>query len=121
MHEDGFASMYFLSIFLAITVLMSLSLERQNNQLRSQMNTSQANLYAAEEAAALSSLHCMLLNNRIEENFENGLVSGRLTENGSIIRIDISSPYPETLFVTINEDKKKPVSYEVRRDAAEVH
>lgn len=116
--NDGFASVYFLGLFLSVVTVSAMALEMQDNRMKAAMNSMQANLYAAQEAAALSSVKCMLENEKITDTFTNGVVSGNVEQQGDILKVEISAPYPETLFVTYQKETKSLASYEVRRDQA---
>ncbi|MEE3487011.1 MAG: hypothetical protein VZT48_02770 [Bulleidia sp.] len=116
--NEGFASVYFLGLFLSVITVSAMALEMQDNRMKAALNSMQANLYAAEEAAALSSLQCMLKNEKINDAFSNGVVSGSVSVQGDILKVEISAPCPETLFVTYHAETKSLDSYEVNRNQA---
>ena len=114
--RSGFVCLYFLILFLLITLLIGILLSRSDNRMRTAANLQKSNLYLAEEAAVMQYLRCELLNERMEAgDHSTEAAEFRAEECPEGWRITILSPLEEVLIVTVTSDNRI-YDYEVIRN-----
>ena len=99
MHQKGFVSLYFLVMFLILTVLVILLLNRTDNRTRTAINITKTNAYLRQEAAVLSFLKCHLKEGLEEGSYTENNVSFSVNQTASGWTCSISSPLSEILDV----------------------
>jgi hypothetical protein len=114
----GFVSVYFLSLFLSITLIVGYSAANTANRLKSIANLKQINAYLAQEHAVLSKVKCLLKNEEAESGtYRNGTVVFDLSVSDSQITATVSEPLYEILIITCSFEQKIVLDYESIRDA----
>lgn len=114
--RKGFVSLYFLILFLLITILIGILLARENNRIKTASNLRKSNIYLREEAIVMNLLKCELRNERMEEgSFEENGVTFEAIRTANGWRIIILSPAAEELIVTCR-DAQTVYDYDVIRD-----
>ncbi|NCB33940.1 MAG: hypothetical protein EOM64_08700 [Erysipelotrichia bacterium] len=118
-HNNGFASVYFLSVFLSISVITGISIYNSSNRLRAAKNLSETVKYLAQENAVSSKVKCLMKNKE--------LVSGMYESGGFKFDLDVQNgwatavlndPLHEIIIYTIQEDKYVIFEMETIRDTA---
>lgn len=96
-NTDGFVSTYFLSILLYIVSVITVIALRDKQNVQFMMNMKEANMYLQQEIRVLSDIKQQLLEGNLEDNEMYQL-------DDHFIYVNITSDYPETLVITLDED-----------------
>ena len=103
-NTDGFVSTYFLSILLYIVSVITVIALRDKQNVQFMMNMKEANMYLQQEIRVISDIKQQLLEGNLEDNEMYQL-------DGHFIYVNITSDYPETLVITLDEDDATILSY----------
>ena len=88
--EKGFITVYFIAAMIVICAMNTVLLVNLNHRAEVVRNMKKENLYLAAESKALDELRCRLVNGEVLS---------------SPVTLYISSPAPETLIVTIHNNR----------------
>lgn len=103
-NTDGFVSTYFLSILLYIVSVTTVIALRDKQNVQFMMNMKEANMYLQQEIRVISDIKQQLLEGNLEDNEMYQL-------DDHFIYVNITSDYPETLVITLDEDDATILSY----------
>jgi hypothetical protein len=103
-NTDGFVSTYFLSILLYIVSVITVIALRDKQNVQFMMNMKEANMYLQQEIRVISDIKQQLLEGNLEDNEMYQL-------DDHFIYVNITSDYPETLVITLDEDDATILSY----------
>lgn len=103
-NTDGFVSTYFLSILLYIVSVITVIALRDKQNVQFMMNMKEANMYLQQEIRIISDIKQQLLEGNLENNEMYQL-------DDHFIYVNITSDYPETLVITLDEDDATILSY----------
>ena len=103
-NTDGFVSTYFLSILLYIVSVITVIALRDKQNVQFMMNMKEANMYLQQEIRVISDIKQQLLEGNLEDNEMYQL-------DDHFIYANITSDYPETLVITLDEDDATILSY----------
>ncbi len=103
-NTDGFVSTYFLSILLYIVSVTTVIALRDKQNVQFMMNMKEANMYLQQEIRVISDIKQQLLEGNLEDNEMYQL-------DDHFIYVNITSDYPETLVITLDEDGATILSY----------
>ena len=103
-NTDGFVSTYFLSILLYIVSVITVIALRDKQNVQFMMNMKEANMYLQQEIRVISDIKQQLLEGNLEDNEMYQL-------DDHCIYVNITSDYPETLVITLDEDDATILSY----------
>ena len=103
-NTDGFVSTYFLSILLYIVSVITVIALRDKQNVQFMMNMKEANTYLQQEIRVISDIKQQLLEGNLEDNEMYQL-------DDHFIYVNITSDYPETLVITLDEDGATILSY----------
>ena len=103
-NTDGFVSTYFLSILLYIVSVITVIALRDKQNVQFMMNMKEANMYLQQEIRVISDIKQQLLEGNLEDNEMYQL-------DDHFIYVNITSDYPETLVITLDEDGATILSY----------
>lgn len=103
-NTDGFVSTYFLSILLYIVSVITVIALRDKQNVQFMMNMKEANMYLQQEIRVISDIKQQLLEGNLEDNEIYQL-------DDHFIYVNITSDYPETLVITLDEDDATILSY----------
>ena len=95
-NTDGFVSTYFLSILLYIVSVITVIALRDKQNVQFMMNMKEANMYLQQEIRVISDIKQQLLEGNLEDN--------EMYQLDHFIYVNITSDYPETLVITLDED-----------------
>lgn len=120
MSRKGFITVYFLSIFLFLTSMMSVLIQNEQNRTRVMINAERANVLVSEEAPVLAYVKCCLKNqNRIDETVTSGGITFRLSWSRDSLDAEMLSPDQELLRISFSEETGAVYDYEVFRNEKE--
>ena len=100
-NTDGFVSTYFLSVLLYIVSVITVIALRDKQNVQFMMNMKEANMYLQQEIRVISDIKQQLLEGNLEDN----------EMEDHFIYVNITSGYPETLVITLDEDDATILSY----------
>lgn len=103
-NTDGFVSTYFLYILLYIVSVITVIALRDKQNVQFMMNMKEANMYLQQEIRVISDIKQQLLEGNLEDNEMYQL-------DDHFIYVNITSDYPETLVITLDEDDATILSY----------
>lgn len=103
-NTDGFVSTYFLSILLYIVSVITVIALRDKQNVQFMMNMKEANMCLQQEIRVISDIKQQLLEGNLEDNEMYQL-------DDHFIYVNITSDYPETLVITLDEDDATILSY----------
>lgn len=103
-NTDGFVSTYFLSILLYIVSVITVIALRDKQNVQFMMNMKEANMYLQQEIRVISDIKQQLLEGNLEDNEMYQL-------DDHFIYVNVTSDYPETLVITLDEDDATILSY----------
>ena len=103
-NTDGFVSTYFLSVLLYIVSVITVIALRDKQNVQFMMNMKEANMYLQQEIRVISDIKQQLLEGNLEDNEIYKL-------DDHFIYVNITSDYPETLVITLDEDDTTILSY----------
>lgn len=103
-NTDGFVSTYFLSILLYIVSVITVIALRDKQNVQFMMNMKEANMYLQQEIRVISDIKQQLLEGNLKDNEMYQL-------DDHFIYVNITSDYPETLVITLDEDDATILSY----------
>lgn len=103
-NTDGFVSTYFLSILLYIVSVTTVIALRDKQNVQFMMNMKEANMYLQQEIRVISDIKQQLLEGNLEDNEMYQL-------DDHFIYVNVTSDYPETLVITLDEDDATILSY----------
>ena len=103
-NTDGFVSTYFLSILLYIVSVITVIALRDKQNVQFMMNMKEANMYLQQEIRVISDIKQQLLEGNLEDNEMYQL-------DDHFIYVNITTDYPETLVITLDEDDATILSY----------
>lgn len=103
-NTDGFVSTYFLSVLLYIVSVITVIALRDKQNVQFMMNMKEANMYLQQEIRVISDIKQQLLEGNLEDNEIYEL-------DDHFIYVNITSDYPETLVITLDEDDTTILSY----------
>lgn len=103
-NNDGFVSTYFLSVLLYIVSVITVIALRDKQNVQFMMNMKEANMYLQQEIRVISDIKQQLLEGNLEDNEMYEL-------DDHFIYVNITSGYPETLVITLDEDDATILSY----------
>lgn len=103
-NTDGFVSTYFLSVLLYIVSVITVIALRDKQNVQFMMNMKEANMYLQQEIRVISDIKQQLLEGNLEDNEMYQL-------DDHFIYVNITSDYPETLVITLDEDDATILSY----------
>lgn len=103
-NTDGFVSTYFLSILLYIVSVITVIALRDKQNVQFMMNMKEAKMYLQQEIRVISDIKQQLLEGNLEDNEMYQL-------DDHFIYVNITSDYPETLVITLDEDDATILSY----------
>lgn len=103
-NTDGFVSTYFLSVLLYIVSVITVIALRDKQNVQFVMNMKEANMYLQQEIRVISDIKQQLLEGNLEDNEMYQL-------DDHFIYVNITSDYPETLVITLDEDDATILSY----------
>ncbi len=109
-YRNGFASAWFLSLFLSLCVYSAILADNIRNRSEVILNLKREQEYYLAEYPRVREVMCRLQQerNRSENDAEETAEqSGDVPENGSLITIEIAAPYPETVLLTIDQNTMK--------------
>ncbi|MGN1388310.1 MAG: hypothetical protein ACI4WR_01565 [Bulleidia sp.] len=120
MSRKGFITVYFLSVFLFLTSLMSVLIQNEQNRTRVMINAERANVLVSEEAPVLAYVKCCLKNqNQEDETVTSGGITFRLTWSRDSLEAEMLSPDTEVLRIDFSEENRTVYDYEVLRNEKE--
>ena len=104
-NRQGFASIYFLSVFSGIALLTAVIATNESNRLQSAANLRRISEYQAAENAVLSEVKCGLKNDCLKDgSFQNGSAFFTLRQDGRNVTASIESPVAEILEIEIDPE-----------------
>ncbi len=120
MSRKGFITVYFLSIFLYLTALMTVLIQNEQNRTRVMINAKRANVLVCEEAPILAYVKCCLKNqNMKDETITSGGITFRLSWSRNSLEAEMLSPDTEVLRIDFSEENRTVYDYEVLRNEIE--
>ncbi len=120
-NRSGFISVYFLSVLLYCTAIVTIFMSNDRDRLITMMNMKANAEYTAMEIEVLSDFKCRLMSDELEEGFyETVSLSYEADVEESSAYLYIYGSREEILIVTINTETKRILEYETVRDEINV-
>ncbi len=117
-NRSGFVSVYFLSIFLSISIITGISTYNSANRMRAADNHIETLKYLSQENAVCSEVKCLMKNEALESGtYESKDMHFEMDVQSPRVTVLLTAPLYEIIIFTIQEENSVILDMETIRDA----